>query len=120
MVSLFDKISRSFSVSDFHTVLYVIILSAALDLVPPSVPKGVILFCNIAPALVAKIGWPYILKGRIRYAKRLTGCCVLSSLGMLVSSLLKLFLCSVIVYRLLTFLILFSYTSNHRADTCSF
>jgi len=92
MVSLFDKISRSFSVSDFHTVLYVIILSAALDLVPPSVPKGVILFCNIAPGLVAKVSWPYILKGRIRYAKRLTGCCVLSSLGMLVSSLLKLFL----------------------------
>ncbi|KAJ6618758.1 batten's disease protein Cln3 [Mycena sp. CBHHK59/15] len=67
-----------------NNVLYVIILSAALDLVPPSTPKGIIAFCNIAPALVAKIGWPYILKGRIRYAKRLMGCCLLSTFGMLI------------------------------------
>ncbi|KAJ7777956.1 batten's disease protein Cln3 [Mycena maculata] len=67
-----------------NNVLYVIILSAALDLVPPSTPKGIIAFCNIAPALVAKVGWPYILKGRIRYAKRLTGCCLLSAFGMLI------------------------------------
>ncbi|KAJ3822411.1 batten's disease protein Cln3 [Lentinula raphanica] len=67
-----------------NNVLYVIILSAALDLVPSSTPKGIIAFCNIAPALVAKVGWPYVLKGRIRYVKRIFGCCVLSSLGMLV------------------------------------
>ncbi|KAJ6588530.1 batten's disease protein Cln3 [Mycena capillaripes] len=67
-----------------NNVLYVIILSAALDLVPPSTPKGIIAFCNIAPALVAKVGWPYILKGRIRYAKRLIGCCLLSAFGMLI------------------------------------
>lgn len=67
-------------------VLYVIILSAALDLVPPSTPKGIIAFCNIAPALVAKVGWPYFLKGRIRYARRVVGCCLLSFFGMLVSS----------------------------------
>ncbi|KAJ7120975.1 batten's disease protein Cln3 [Mycena epipterygia] len=67
-----------------NNVLYVIILSAALDLVPPSTPKGIIAFCNIAPALAAKVGWPYILKGRIRYAKRLIGCCILSAFGMLV------------------------------------
>ncbi|KAJ7628685.1 batten's disease protein Cln3 [Roridomyces roridus] len=67
-----------------NNVLYVIILSAALDLVPPSTPKGIIAFCNIAPALVAKVGWPYILKGRIRYAKRLVGCCLLSAFGMLI------------------------------------
>jgi len=65
-------------------VLYVVILSAALDLVPPSTPKGIIAFCNIAPALAAKVGWPYLLKGRIRYVKRIIGCCMLSSLGMLV------------------------------------
>ncbi|KAF5313328.1 hypothetical protein D9611_008647 [Ephemerocybe angulata] len=68
----------------FKRVLYVIILSAALDLVPPSTPKGIIAFCNIAPALVAKVAWPYILKGRIRYARRLIGCCTLSFLGMLI------------------------------------
>lgn len=66
-------------------VLYVIILSAALDLVPPSTPKGIIAFCNIAPALVAKLGWPYLLKGRIRYTKRLVGCTSLSVAGMVVS-----------------------------------
>ena len=70
-----------------YIVLYVIILSAALDLVPPSTPKGIIAFCNIAPALAAKIGWPYFLKGRIRYTKRLIGCCILSSFGMIVSHL---------------------------------
>ncbi|KAL5497873.1 BTN1 [Sanghuangporus vaninii] len=67
-----------------NNVLYVIILSAALDLVPPSTPKGIIAFCNIAPALVAKVGWPYLLKGRIRYVRRLLGCWFLSTLGMIV------------------------------------
>ncbi|OCB89152.1 batten's disease protein Cln3 [Sanghuangporus baumii] len=67
-----------------NNVLYVIILSAALDLVPPSTPKGIIAFCNIAPALVAKVGWPYLLKGRIRYVRRLLGCWLLSTLGMIV------------------------------------
>ncbi|KAK0451843.1 batten's disease protein Cln3 [Armillaria borealis] len=42
------------------SVLYVIILSAALDLVPPSTPKGIIAFCNIAPALIVKVGWPVL------------------------------------------------------------
>ncbi|KAH9176636.1 batten's disease protein Cln3 [Lactarius sanguifluus] len=67
-----------------NNVLYVIILSAALDLVPPSTPKGVIAFWNIAPSIVAKFSWPYILKGRIRYVRRLVGCCFLSVMGMIV------------------------------------
>ncbi|KAG8957249.1 battenin CLN3 protein [Tulasnella sp. 419] len=65
-----------------NNVLYVVILSAALDLVPPATPKGIIAFCNIAPALLAKILWPYLLKGRIRYTRRIIGCCVLSVTGM--------------------------------------
>jgi len=86
MVNLIVKIYKLETISDFwaYTVLYVIILSAALDLVPPSTPKGIIAFCNIAPALVAKVGWPYFLKGKIRYTKRLIGCCVLSFFGMIV------------------------------------
>ncbi|KAH9057339.1 batten's disease protein Cln3 [Lactarius vividus] len=67
-----------------NNVLYVIILSAALDLVPPSTPKGVIAFWNIAPSIVAKFSWPYILKGRIRYVRRVVGCCFLSVMGMIV------------------------------------
>ncbi|EGO01186.1 hypothetical protein SERLA73DRAFT_179291 [Serpula lacrymans var. lacrymans S7.3] len=69
-----------------NNVLYVVVLSAALDLVPPSTPKGVVAFCNIAPALVAKVGWPYVLKGKIRYARRIIGCCFLSVAGMFVVS----------------------------------
>lgn len=65
-------------------VLYVIILSAALDLVPPSTPKGIIAFCNIFPALIAKLAWPYFLKGKIRYTQRVVGCASLSFVGMLV------------------------------------
>ncbi|KAI0667306.1 batten's disease protein Cln3 [Trametes maxima] len=72
-----------------NNVLYVIILSAALDLVPPSTPKGIIAFCNIFPALVAKLGWPYLLKGRIRYARRLIGCTAISVSGMLVVALFE-------------------------------
>ena len=67
-------------------VLYVIILSAALDLVPASTPKGLIAFCNIAPSFLAKVGWPYLLKGTIRYNRRVVGCCIMSVLGMVVSS----------------------------------
>ncbi|KAH9931511.1 CLN3 protein-domain-containing protein [Fomitopsis serialis] len=65
-----------------NNVLYVIILSAALDLVPPSTPKGIIAFCNIFPSLLVKLGWPYLLRGRVRYAMRLVGCAAVSVLGM--------------------------------------
>ncbi|GBE89783.1 batten's disease protein Cln3 [Sparassis latifolia] len=82
------RLGLSFFLFGFiNNVLYVIILSAALDLVPPSTPKGIIAFCNIFPALVAKLGWPYLLKGRIRYSRRLLGCCVISVSGMIVVAL---------------------------------
>ncbi len=77
-------LSTTRSHANIVSVLYVIILSAALDLVPPSTPKGIIAFCNIFPALLAKLGWPYLLKGRIRYARRLIGCTTISVGGMLV------------------------------------
>ncbi|OSX56866.1 hypothetical protein POSPLADRAFT_1158655, partial [Postia placenta MAD-698-R-SB12] len=67
-----------------NNVLYVIILSAALDLVPPSTPKGIIAFCNITPSLIAKFGWPYILKGRIRYGRRLVVCSAMTVSGVIV------------------------------------
>ena len=83
---LFHVVPEALKASNL-SVLYVIILSAALDLVPPSTPKGIIAFCNIFPALVAKLGWPYLLKGRIRYARRLIGCTAISVGGMLVVAL---------------------------------
>ncbi|TCD60116.1 battenin CLN3 protein [Steccherinum ochraceum] len=81
---LFKLGSSFFLFGLINNVLYVVILSAALDLVPPSTPKGIIAFCNIFPALVAKVGWPYVLKGRIRYTRRIIGNTILSVLGMLV------------------------------------
>ncbi|KAG5728124.1 Protein BTN1 [Termitomyces sp. T112] len=65
-------------------VLFVIVLSAAQDLLPPSTPKGIITFCNITPVLLVKFGWPYLLKGRIRYTQRLLACCMLSFFGMII------------------------------------
>ncbi|KAJ3552023.1 hypothetical protein NM688_g4377 [Phlebia brevispora] len=64
-------------------------LFGLINNVPPSTPKGIIAFCNIFPALVAKVGWPYILKGRIRYARRLIGCCAISVSGMIVVALFE-------------------------------
>lgn len=40
------------------SVLYVIILSAALDLVPSTVPKGLVAFFNIFPALLVSCSLP--------------------------------------------------------------
>ncbi|KAL1948617.1 hypothetical protein VTO73DRAFT_10423 [Trametes versicolor] len=85
---LLFRLSLSFFIFGLiNNVLYVIILSAALDLVPPSTPKGIIAFCNIFPALLAKLGWPYLLKGRIRYARRIIGCTAISVSGMLIVAL---------------------------------
>ena len=80
------------------SVVQVIILSAALDLVSTSTPKGVVAFFNIFPALIAKVGWPYISNGRIRYRRRILACAALSFTGMLVSTfeadLISLSLCN--------------------------
>ena len=68
------------------SVLYVIILSAALDLVPATTPKGVVAFFNIFPALIAKVAWPLISNGQIRYGQRVGFCTGCSWLGIIVSS----------------------------------
>lgn len=68
-----------------NNVLYVIILSAALDLVPPDTPKGIVAFFNIFPALIAKAVWPYASRGEIRYFRRIYACTVCSLTGMIVS-----------------------------------
>ncbi|KAG8875582.1 battenin CLN3 protein [Tulasnella sp. 331] len=63
-----------------NNILYVVILSAALDLVPPSTPKGLIAFCNIFPALVAKIGvlGMTVVAGFDSLGMRLLGICLAS------------------------------------------
>jgi battenin len=68
-------------------VLYVIILSAALDLVSSTTPKGVVAFFNIFPALLTKVAWPLISNGKIRYGKRVGFCTCASWLGIVVHHL---------------------------------
>lgn len=66
--------------------LYVVILTAALELLPQGVPTGLVSFANIFPALIAKAVWPYVLKGTVRYTKRVWSCAALSFVGMLLVS----------------------------------
>lgn len=67
-----------------NNALYVVILTAALELIPKGVPTGVVAFANIAPALIAKAVWPYVLKGKVRYARRVWSCVSLSLVGIMV------------------------------------
>lgn len=69
-----------------NNVLYVIILSAALDLVGPDIPKGVVLLCNIFPGLLVKIIAPHLL-AHIPYSVRTFALAGISILGMLLVSL---------------------------------
>ncbi|WFD01293.1 battenin CLN3 protein [Malassezia yamatoensis] len=66
---------------------YVVILTAALELLPSDTPTGVIAFVNIFPALIAKAYFPYLLKGEIRYKKRVLLCVGGAFGGMLTTAL---------------------------------
>lgn len=76
--------------------LYVVILAAALELLPQGVPTGVVAFANIFPALLAKAFWPYVLRGRVRYTRRVWSCTVISFAGMVVSARGALDSCSMV------------------------
>ncbi|KAJ4356169.1 battenin CLN3 protein [Didymosphaeria variabile] len=69
-----------------NNVLYVIILSAALDLVGPNVPKGLVLLADVIPSFVTKLCAPYFIH-KIPYNIRILGFCALSACGMLVIAL---------------------------------
>jgi len=62
-------------------VLYVIILSAAQDLVG-NVPKGVVLLADVLPSFLTKLVAPYFIH-RVPYATRILIFAALSSAGML-------------------------------------
>ena len=44
-----------------NNVLYVIILSAALDLVGPSIPKSLVLLFDVIPSFLLKLTAPYYI-----------------------------------------------------------
>ncbi|KAK0548938.1 battenin CLN3 protein [Tilletia horrida] len=67
-----------------NNISYVIILTAALELMPKGVPTGVVAFANIFPALCAKAIFPYFLKGEVKYRLRIWSCSILTFAGMMV------------------------------------
>ena len=69
-----------------NNVLYVIILSAALDLVGPSVPKGVVLLADVVPSFLTKLCAPYFIHA-IPYHARIIIFVALSASGMLLIAL---------------------------------
>ncbi|KAJ5618425.1 hypothetical protein N7528_007068 [Penicillium herquei] len=69
-----------------NNVLYVILLSAALDLVGPDVPKGIVLLADIIPAFTTKLIAPYFIH-MVPYSIRVIVFVVLSVVGMVVVAL---------------------------------
>lgn len=63
-----------------------IILSAALDLVGPSVPKGVVLLCDVVPSFLTKLCAPYFIH-KIPYHVRILVFVALSACGMFIIAL---------------------------------
>lgn len=68
-----------------NNVLYVIILSAAQDLVG-SLPKGVVLIADVMPSFIAKLIGPYFIH-KVPYNTRVLCFIALSSAGMLMVAL---------------------------------
>ncbi|KAE8319246.1 CLN3 protein-domain-containing protein [Aspergillus transmontanensis] len=69
-----------------NNVLYVIILSAALDLVGPGVPKGVVLLADVIPSFGTKLIAPYFIHV-VPYSVRVVIFVLLSAIGMLLVAL---------------------------------
>jgi len=65
-----------------NNVLYVVILSAALDLVGPNVPKGVVLLADVIPSFLTKLCAPYFIHV-VPYPVRIVVFVILSMMGML-------------------------------------
>lgn len=82
-----QKVFASFLVFGLvNNVLYVVILSAAIDLVGAATPKAVVLLADIVPALVVKVLSPLFIH-LVSYDKRIFALVALSCVGMLVISL---------------------------------
>ncbi|MCJ1388473.1 G1/S-specific cyclin cln3 [Xylographa bjoerkii] len=69
-----------------NNVLYVIILSAALDLVGPSIPKGVVLLFDVVPSFLTKLIAPYFIH-LLPYPARILLFASISTAGMLLIAL---------------------------------
>ena len=68
-----------------NNILYVVILSAAIDLVGSSTPKAVVLLADIVPAFLIKVVAPFVIH-LVAYKARLWCLVALSVVGMLIVS----------------------------------
>ena len=69
-----------------NNVLYVVILSAAMDIVGSDTPKSVVLLADIVPSLSIKFAAPFFIH-KIPYKQRVYGIIFLNMLGMCVIAL---------------------------------
>ncbi|KAF3070761.1 Protein btn-1 [Daldinia childiae] len=69
-----------------NNVLYVIILSAAQDLVGSDVPKGLVLLADVLPSFLTKLIAPYFIH-KVPYWLRIIAFVITSSLGMFMIAL---------------------------------
>ncbi|KAK4979582.1 battenin CLN3 protein [Elasticomyces elasticus] len=91
LISLFDGADARVCVAFWlfgliNNVLYVIILSAALDLVGPSIPKASVLLFDVVPSFLTKLTAPYYIHA-VPYALRISIFVALSTCGMLLVAL---------------------------------
>ncbi|EPY51727.1 battenin CLN3 family protein [Schizosaccharomyces cryophilus OY26] len=78
-----SKVGFSFLIFGLlNNLLYVVILSAALDLVGANISKGVVLLSNIVPSLSCKLFAPILQVHKYSASKRLLFCAFLSFFGM--------------------------------------
>jgi battenin len=70
-----------------NNVLYVIILSSALDLVGPSLPKSLILLFDVIPSFLTKLFAPSLNIHLVPYPLRILAITLLSTIGMLLVAL---------------------------------
>lgn len=69
-----------------NNIFYVVILSAALDLVGPAIPKATVLLASIIPGLATKVVVPYFIH-LVPYSLRICIFAALSTCGMLAVAL---------------------------------
>lgn len=86
VLSVLSALAHTAAAGLINNVLYVIILSAALDLVGPGVPKGLVLLADVIPSFITKLCAPYFIH-KIPYGTRIVAFCAVSACGMLVIAL---------------------------------
>ncbi|KAI1104815.1 Batten's disease protein Cln3 [Jackrogersella minutella] len=89
--SIFQNVDTSVLVAFWlfgliNNVLYVIILSAAQDLVGSDVPKGLVLLADVLPSFLTKLTAPYFIH-KVPYWLRIIAFATFSSVGMFLIAL---------------------------------